>query len=422
MPESRYRVLAIVTHPAQYQAPLFRRMAARSDLDLHVAYCTLRGAEAAHDPEFGATVKWDIPLLDGYPWTLVPNSGSGAESFFGLRNPGLRKLIHEGKFDAVLCYVGYVRASFWIACFAAKFSRTAFLFGTDTGTLTPRDGRMWKRRVKRILWPFLFRIADQVIVPSSGGRDLMRFLGIPDDRITLTPYVVDNDWWLAESARVDRDAVRTSWGASSNDTVILFCAKLQPWKRPLDILQAFAKLSLPNARLIFAGEGPLRSSLEAEASALGVTSRVRFLGFVNQTQLPAVYNSADLMVLPSEYEPFAVVVNEAMLCGCPVAASDHVGAARDLIAPGRTGFVYPCGDVDALTALLRQAISGETRLSVIGRAARARMDSWSPRENIEATLSAVARAVSRIPRLGDLMPDSSPATAAKSSTPSARRP
>jgi glycosyltransferase involved in cell wall biosynthesis len=418
MPESRYRVLAIATHPAQYQAPLFRRMAARADLDLHVAYCTLRGAEAAHDPEFGATVKWDIPLLDGYAWALVPNSGSGAESFFGLRNSGLWKMIREGHFDAVLCYVGYVRASFWIACFAAKFSRTAFLFGTDTGTLTPRDGRMWKRRVKRIFWPFLFRIADQVIVPSSGSLDLMRSLGIPDDRITLAPYVVDNDWWLAESSHVNRDAVRTSWGASPNDTVILFCAKLQPWKRPLDILHAFAKVSLPNARLIFAGEGPLRSSLEAEASALGVASRVRFLGFVNQTQLPAVYNSADLMVLPSEYEPFAVVVNEAMLCGCPVAASDHVGAARDLIAHGRTGFVYPCGDVDALTALLRQATSGDAKLSVIGRAACARMKSWSPRENIEAILAAVTRAVSRITRRPfqpSVPPNAQPASPASSS-------
>jgi glycosyltransferase involved in cell wall biosynthesis len=155
-------------------------------------------------------------------------------------------------------------------------------------------------------------------------------------------------------------------------------------------------VSLPNARLIFAGEGPLRSSLEAEASACGVTSRVRFLGFVNQTQLPSTYTACDLLVLPSSYDAFGVVVNEAMLCGCPVAASDHVGAARDLIAHGRTGFVYPCGDLDALAALLRQATRADTKLSVIGRAARARMESWSPRENIEATVSAVARAVSRI--------------------------
>src|SRR6267378_5765115 len=58
------------------------------------------------------------------------------------------------------------------------------------------------------------------------------------------------------------------------------------------------------------------------------------------------------MVLPSEYEPFAVVVNEAMLCGCPVIVSDLVGAAQDLIAPVCREFIFPCGDIAALAALL----------------------------------------------------------------------
>jgi hypothetical protein len=67
MPDRRLRVRAIAAHPVQYQVPLFRRM-------------------AAHDPDFGANVKWDVPLLDGYAWTHVPNRGSGGESFLGLRN------------------------------------------------------------------------------------------------------------------------------------------------------------------------------------------------------------------------------------------------------------------------------------------------------------------------------------------------
>jgi glycosyltransferase involved in cell wall biosynthesis len=398
MPERRLRVLAVATHPVQYQVPLFRRMAAREDLELRVAYCTLRGAEAAHDPEFGAIVKWDVPLLDGYSWIHVPNRGSGAESFLGLRNTGLWKLIREGKFDAVLCYASYVRATFWIAYFAAKFSGAAFLFGADTTTLTPLDGRMWKRRVKRMVWPLLFRLADQVIVPSSGSQELMRSLGLPEERVTLTPYVVDNDWWLAQSARVDRAAMRASWGTLPDGAVILFCAKLQPWKRPLDLLHAFAKANIPKVLLVFAGEGPLRSSLEAEAAALGIAGRVRFLGFVNQTQLPGIYTAADLMVLPSVYDAFGVVVNEAMLCGCPVIASDHVGAARDLIADGRTGFVYPCGQIDALAVLLQRALASRAKVSELGRAARVRMETWSPRENIEATLDAVSRGVSRLGR------------------------
>ena len=373
-------------------------MARREDLELEVAYCTLRGAEAAFDPEFEATIQWDVPLLDGYRWTHVPNRGSGKESFFGLKNSGLRKLIREGNFDGVLCYVSYTRASFWIAYFAAKTSKTAFLFGTDTVTLSPLDGKAWKKPVKRVLWPMLFGLADQVIVPSSGARDLMRSLGLGGDRVTLTPYVVDNDWWLARSAEADRATTRASWGASESDVVILFCAKLQPWKRPSDLLRAFANAKAPNAMLVMVGDGPLRASLVEEAAGLGIGDRVKFAGFANQTELPATYTAADLMVLPSAYDAFGVVVNEAMLCGCPVAASDHVGAARDLIEHERTGYVFPSGNVDALAAILRRVCDDQENLRTMGRAARARMDSWSPRQNIDATVEAVARGVKRAGR------------------------
>jgi glycosyltransferase involved in cell wall biosynthesis len=412
MPERRYRVLAIATHPVQYMAPIFRRMAAHPGFDLHVAYCSLRGAEAAHDLEFGATVQWDVPLLEGYSWSHVPNRGSGDESFFGLRNPGIAKLIREGKYDAVLCFVGYVRATFWIAWRAAKSAKAAFLFGTDTNTLAPRDGRRWKSTVKKILWPRLFGLADQVIVPSSGARDLMLALGLPAERITLTPYSVDNDWWMRQSAAVDRTAVRAGWGASASDAVILFCAKLQFWKRPGDLLRAFAEAKLSDALLVIAGEGPLRPELESQAAALGIAARVRFLGFVNQSQLPAVYTAANLMVLPSEYEPFAVVVNEAMCCGCPVAASDHVGAARDLVAPVRQEFVYCCGDVSALAVLLKDALADRVRLASLGRAVVTLMRTWSPERNIAATFDAIEIAVARKGRRGGAaLPEASSASA-----------
>ena len=394
--ERRYRVLFVCGHPVQYMSPLLRRMSRHPRLDVSTAYCRLRGARAGVDPEFGARIQWDIPLLDGYPWVEIPNKGTDSEGFFGLYNPGLWRLVREGNFDAVFCPTGYIRASFWITYFASKFSHSAFLFGTDATSLSPRDSKKWKRTVKRIFWPLLYRLASQVVAPSSGTCDLMRSLGIPNDRITRVPFVVDNDWWIAQSALVDREAVRATWGAGPNSSVILFCAKLQPWKRPLDLLQAFAQANVANSLLVFAGEGPLRESLQSEAARLGCLNRVRFPGFVNQSQLPACYVGADLLVLPSEYEPFGLVVNEAMLCGCMAAASDQVGAARDLIAPIDPSFIYPCGDVAALTTLLRRALSDPQRLSRVRAAACERMKTWSPREYIEATLEAVERAVSRI--------------------------
>ena len=393
--ETRYRVLAICTHPVQYAAPLFRCMAQHPKLDLLVAYCTLRGAEPGHDPEFGATVKWDVPLLDGYPWVQVPNKGSGDESFLGFYNPGLWTLIRDGNYDAILCFAGYLRASFWIAWARARLSRAAFIFGTDATTLNSIDGRKWKRPVKRLFWPFLYRLASQVIAPSTGTKELMRSLGIPAERISLAPYSVGNDWWLERSAKVVRKAARESWGIPPEAPVVLYCAKLQPWKRPQDLLRAFARAGLLDAYLVVAGEGPLRPEMEREAAELGISQRSRFLGFVNQSQLPSVYTAADVLVLPSSYEAFGVVVNEASLCGCAVVSSDRVGAARDLIIPVNPSLVYPCGDVAALATLLRKLVSDRGRLRDLGEAARKRMASWSPNETTVGMVDAVEDAVSR---------------------------
>jgi glycosyltransferase involved in cell wall biosynthesis len=393
MAERKYRLLAVAAHPVQYMAPIFRRMAKHPRLELHVAYCSLRGAEAGHDPEFGTEVKWDVPLLDGYEWTHVPNEGSGGEGFGGLNNPGLEKIIREGNFDAVACFTGYVRKSFWIARRAAKRAKAAFLFGTDATTLEPRDGKAWKKWFKRLTWPVIFRMADQVIVPSSGTRELMQSLGIAEDHITLTPYSVDNEWWMAQAAKEDRGEARRKIGLGDDERAILFCAKLQPWKRPMDLLRAYAMTQLENSRLLFAGEGPQKAVLAAEAERLGISNRVKFLGFINQSQLPALYKMVDLMILPSTYEPFAVVVNEAMCCGCPVMVSNRVGAGKDLVAPVAPDFIFPAGHVEALAEKLSGALRNPQRLQELKPAVVAHIKTWSPERNVAAMVEAIEAAV-----------------------------
>jgi glycosyltransferase involved in cell wall biosynthesis len=241
-----------------------------------------------------------------------------------------------------------------------------------------------------------------VIVPSTATAQMMRELAVPDDRISLTPFVVDNDWWIEQARRADRHATRAEWQVSERDLVVLFCAKFQDWKRPLDLLRAFAKAAVADAVLVFAGEGPLRSQIESEAAALGVASRVRILGFTNQSRLPAVYRASDLLVLPSSYEPFGVVVNEAMCCGCVPLASEGCGAARDLVAPVSPELVFRCGDTEALAAALKRLLSDRSALAAMAANARARMEAWSPRENVAATVAAVARSVHR--RKGEASP------------------
>jgi glycosyltransferase involved in cell wall biosynthesis len=390
----KMRVLLLCSHPTQYSAPMWRRISRHPQMDPLVAYCSLQGAEAKMDPGFGVTVAWDVPLLNDYRWVRLRNFSLHPRvgPFLGLVNPGVWRLIRKQRFDAIAVFTGYMCATFWIAFMAAKVSGTPLIYGTDATTLHSVDGRNWKTKLKEFFWPKLFRMADVVVAPSSGTVALMRSLGISQDRIQLMPYVVDNEWWTEKAVCVDRKAVRRGWGIPEDASVVLFCAKLQPWKRPQDLLRAFARAGISDAYLVYAGDGMMRGQLEAEAAELQVRERVRFLGFVNQSALPAVYRSSDVMVLPSEYEPFGLVVNEAMLCGCPVIVSDRVGARFDLIRENETGFVYPACDVEALTTVLHRALASSERLTGMGEAAHHGMSVWSPEAYVESFVKAARQA------------------------------
>jgi glycosyltransferase involved in cell wall biosynthesis len=396
------RLLVVGSHVVQYSSPVFRKAAEDPRLDILVAYCSMQGAQPGVDPGFGVEVSWDTPLLEGYPWVYVPNRAPrpGIGHFFGLINPGLWKLIRDGKFDAVFVS-GYFYASAWITILAARWYGVPILFTTEAHSLISWATRSaWKLRCKKFLVRQILSLGKVLLAVSSGAAQQLRTLGFPEDRIVLSPYAVDNTWWTERAAEVDRDTVRRNWQIPVSARIVLFCAKLQPWKCPHDVLEAFARARVPDSYLIFAGDGPLRLDLEQRARVLGVLDRVRMLGFVNQSQLPSVYRASDLLVLPSLYEPFGLVVNEAMLCGTPIAVSDRVGAKYDLVRPGENGSIFPAGDVDALAAILTEILSDPEKRARMGAAARKRMETWSPREYVEGLVKAVELAVRSGRRLG----------------------
>jgi glycosyltransferase involved in cell wall biosynthesis len=293
--------------------------------------------------------------------------------------------VRGGDFNIVLCY-GWHSASFWIAALAAKFSGAKLILTTDAHTIAPRGGSRWKEPLKKLLLPLILRVADAVVVPSTMARKFVESVGVPPTKVFLLPYVVDNAFFDERAVQTDRSSQRLTWGIPPTSLVALFCGKLVDRKRPLDVLRAIAENESWWA--VFAGDGRLRPVLEAEAARLGVAGRTRFLGFINQQGMPGIYAAADVLVLPSEHEPFGLVVNEAFACGLPAIVSDACGAAGDLIQQGRTGFTFPVGDVIALASRLRQLEGDRTLLATAGRNARARLDDWGPAQNAEALAKA----------------------------------
>jgi glycosyltransferase involved in cell wall biosynthesis len=109
---------------------------------------------------------------------------------------------------------------------------------------------------------------------------------------------------------------------------------------------------------------------------------VKFLGFRNQTELPAFYDLCDLFVLPSVFEPWGLVVNEVMNAAKPVIVSDKIGSGHDLVQPGINGDVFPAGDVEALAVKMRPWLL-DAGLRARGGAESLRLiNHWSFEENI----------------------------------------
>ncbi len=392
MREAKYSVLLVSSQPIQNAVPL-RLMAEHPRLDVLTAYCSLPDVKLWRDPEYLNKEAFDTPVLDGYRWTEVSNYSPlpGLGKFYGLINPGLIKLVLKS--DCCVVF-GHSYVSFWLAIATAKLCRKPLLLTTDATYLEPASGASRKTRWKKKILPFLYnRVADVVLVPSTASKRFICSLGVPDERVIVTPYVVDNNFIAAVAAKTDRGKIRENWQIPSDATVVVFCAKFLPRKRPHDALRAFAQANVPGSYLLMVGEGPLGDSLRSETERLRIVDRVRFTGLIKYSHLPEVYAAGDVLVFPSEHEPYGLPINEAMICGLPAIVSDRVGAGYDLVKEGETGFVYPCGDVDALAAILREILHDCARVKEMGAAARRRMETWSPRENAEATVCAIEKAI-----------------------------
>jgi len=387
----RLKVLILCSHAVPYASPLFRHLAQDPRVQILVAYCSFQGAERSLDPEFGVEVQWDEPLLDGYPWVKLSRKTalSNVGSLFGLWNSKLWTLIRGGSYDAVVIYTGYMCAAFWLAVLAAKSCGIPVVLSSDSTVLRPRDQARWKRPIKPFILGSVYRTVDVLMAGSPAAAQLANRLGMPRDRIMVIRSGADKDAWIARAEKSDRLAIRASWNVPSQAPVVFYCGKLQPWKRPLDLLRAFALANIAGAYLVFAGDGALRKELDDEARRLNVQARVRLLGFVNASQLPGFYNAADLFALCSDYDQCPLVVPEAMFSGIPVILSDAVLGRLDMIHEDQSGYSYPCGDVAALAAILRKVLSDPPLLDKLKAGVRRQMESWTMADCLDSWLGAI---------------------------------
>lgn len=343
------RLAIITTHPIQYNAPLFRLLHERGIIAVKVFYTWEQSKDTVFDVRFGVERKWDIPLLEGYDYVFVPNLSRRPDSnrFLGVINPGLLNMLKKENFDAVLVYRWSLCSHLLVMQFFG--GRPKLLFRGDSHFLSERSGL--HKFLKRLLLRFVYRKTNLAFYTGSHNRDYYLQIGFASKQLLYTPHAVDNRRFSNRAAEWELQAMaeRKRLGIAPDELVFLYAGKFYPFKNLTMLVAAFQQMGNTRCRLLLVGNG----EQEADLKKLAATdSRILFLGFRNQSEMPLVYRLGDVFVLPSQRETWGLGVNEAMACSRAVIVSTMCGCAPELIVEGKTGFVFDATNRVALAATL----------------------------------------------------------------------
>ena len=374
-PHAHAHVGVISEIPTPYRLPLYERIAERGDIDLEVLFC------AAEEPDR----PWNLgSSLERVPHRILrgwaPALRTRTESFVYEINPEIVSVLRAAKYDAIVIG-GYSVFAEQVAIAYAKVTRTPYLLHTESHHLKSRP---WATRaVKQALLRPVVGGAAAGLAVGSLAADYLESYGLDRGRIRIVPNTIDVTAFSAAADRARTDAMKVRSELRLPPSFVLFVGRLVAGKGILELLAALEQLGPDAPQLVVAGEGPLVDEI---ASIPTVTH----LGFQPTHTLIQLYALAERAVVPSRAETWGLSVNEALACGCPVVATDAVGAAHDLIEDGVNGYLVPVGDVAALAAAL-VAHRPDAR-------ANRRIDRWSYEFGAEQFAEGVELALRRQPR------------------------
>ena len=226
-------------------------------------------------------------------------------------------------------------------------------------------GHHWRERLRGRVMSAALRHARVLVAVSRATATALEKSGIPRDRIRVINNGIELDRF-ALNGQAASAALRAEWGLAGEDRIILCPSVMRPGKGHDVLLNALPRIlaQVPTARLVFAGAGPLETALRARARVYG--DAVMFLG--HRTDMPALLNAADVVVLASESEALPTVLIEAAAAGRPV-VSTRVGGVEEVVRDGSTGILVPPNEPSSLATAVFALLRDRNRAETLGRTA-----------------------------------------------------
>lgn len=349
------RVAWVTSSLPPYRSSVFIRIT-RECPDVHLV------AAVTHHP-------WERDRWPFVPQSLVEQVHFGPDDVELPQSPRehlreLRKAVRLiqwlGRFrpHAVLVH-GYNDASRLAAIVWCAVTGTRLIVGGDSNIRLDQT-RGLKRSIKSAYLHAILRCASAAFPFGTLGAAYFRRYGVPASRIFKFPAEPDYDLVAQEGSR-RRSDLADRHGLAEGRRRLIYSGRLVAVKRVDLLIAAFAALAdaRPQWDLVILGSGPERDRLMALVPA-SLSSRVIWIPAIREAaDVYAMYHACDALALPSDYEPWALVVNEAAASGLAIVCSDIVGAAADLLRDGENGRAFRAGDADDLRRALADVTAPE---------------------------------------------------------------
>lgn len=259
---------------------------------------------------------------------------------------------HSGPFDLVHAHDWQVAAAAIHHKHAFKVPLLATIHATERGRNGGGLDGPVASAIDHMEWRLCFEAWRIIVTSRYMAAEVMAFFHVPRDKIDLIPNGVE---WNAPRLTDEQRAVFRRRFAADEERIVFFVGRLVHEKGVHTLIAAAPQVlaACPTVRFIVAGRGPLFDALRRMAQELGVGDRFEFLGYVSDADRDRLYQVADVAVFPSLYEPFGIVVLEAMTAGVPVVVA-NTGGFAEIVEPGELGLLHTPGDPGSLAqAILR---------------------------------------------------------------------
>jgi glycosyltransferase involved in cell wall biosynthesis len=232
----------------------------------------------------------------------------------------------------------------------------------------------WLVKPKRYVHRLMYRVSSQrvcgfIAVSNQVRESMIKKIGPVQDKITVICNGVDVARYQHP---VDRDRVRQQLGFNSEARLLITVGTLKREKGHRYLLEAATEIVRrhPDVYFLFVGDGKLRSELQTQTDAYGLSGKARFLG--TRQDVDQLLAASDIFVLPSLWEGMSMALLEAMAAAKPIVAT-AVSGTRQVVIHDETGLLVPPGDTSALTQAVVTLLSEPARARAMGEAARRRV-------------------------------------------------